>query len=370
MTMTAELFHPMTPTSATHTRDEDQRWQSVLARDCSADGSFFYAVRSTGIVCRPSCPSRRPLRHNVEFFPTLDAALRAGYRTCGRCGPEQLAESVARQRRLAEQAAEHLHQHIEERISTEQLAAMAGVERLTLMRAFRAVFGVSPAAYVRNQRLQRFERGMSAADASVTEAIYGAGYGSNSRLYEKTAAMGVTPRQMRQGEGMVVEYTTADSPLGRMLVATTEKGICSITFGSNDAELQSALLQRFPQARQRQAHGWLADAIAFVAAQLTESPLAATFPLDVRATAFQQRVWEALRRIPRGETMTYSGLATELGAPKSTRAVASACAANPVAIVVPCHRVVGKDGSLTGYRWGTERKRRLLDAERRGTISA
>lgn len=203
---------------------------------------------------------------------------------------------------------------------------------------------------------------------NVTEAIYDAGFGSSSRLYEKGhAKLGMTPREMQQGAaGIEVSYAIADSPLGRMLVAATAKGVCSISFGQSDHELVSSLKDQFPRATlspEREATGWLAQAIQFIAEHMEENPLAARFPLDVRATSFQQRVWQALREIPRGETVTYSELATKLGSPRAVRAVAGACAANPVAIVVPCHRVIGKDGSLTGYRWGTERKRRLLEAE-------
>ena len=204
---------------------------------------------------------------------------------------------------------------------------------------------------------------------TVTDAIYDAGFGSSSRLYENSGArLGMRPREMRNGaHGLAIRYATAESPLGRMLVAATEKGVCTITFGEDDDELIEVLQQRFPYAeftRESARNGWLADAIGFIGDQMSETPTAATFPLDVRATAFQQRVWKALQQIPRGETRSYSRLAAELGSPSATRAVAGACAANPVAVVVPCHRIVGKDGSLTGYRWGTERKRKLLQAEK------
>jgi AraC family transcriptional regulator of adaptative response/methylated-DNA-[protein]-cysteine methyltransferase len=237
------------------------------------------------------------------------------------------------------------------------------------MRAFRRVFGVSPAQYARTQRVENFKQKIRRPKMNVTEAIYDAGFGSSSRLYENSnAKLGMTPREMQSGgAGIQVSYATTNSPLGRMLVASTAKGICSIAFGEDDMELKSMLHERFPNAhlvREDVASGWLAQAIKFVASQTTEHPLAANFPLDVRATAFQQRVWKALQEIPRGETRSYSGLAEEIGSPSATRAVARACATNPVAVIVPCHRVVGKDGSLTGYRWGTERKRQLIDAEK------
>lgn len=343
------------------------RWQQVLSRDAKADGEFYYAVRSTGVVCRPSCPSRRPARENVEFFSNLNDALKAGFRTCRRCEPERTTPKPNPYARAVARAAKYLREHAGERMPMEEVARVAGVDRLTLLRAFRRVFGVSPAQYARAQRMETFKQKMGES-MRVTDAIYDAGFGSSSRLYENSIArLGMTPGEMKKGgAGIRVKYATADSPLGRMLVATTDKGICAISFGQDDEDVTEELKQRFPHAELTQETGkagWLAEAIRFVTSQMSEHPLAATFPLDVRATAFQQRVWNALQEIPRGETRTYSEVATELGSPTATRAVAGACAANPVAVVVPCHRVVGKDGSLTGYRWGTERKQRLLAAE-------
>ena len=345
------------------------QWEQVLARDASADGQFFYAVKSTGIVCKPSCPSRRPSRANVRFFSTLSAALEAGFRACRRCEPDRTSPRPDPQARVIARVARYLEQHAGERVTTEALAKAAGVNRLTLLRAFRRVFGVSPAQYSRTLRLETFKNKIKEPTMRVTDAIYYAGFGSSSRLYENSGArLGMTPREMRNGAaGIVVRFSTTDSPLGRMLVAATDKGVCTIAFGEDDAEVKDILRTRFPNAKlvaDDAKTGWLADAIAFVSSQTSEHPLAATFPLDVRATAFQQRVWKALQEIPRGETRTYSGLAADLGSPSSTRAVAGACAANPVAVIVPCHRVVGKSGSLTGYRWGVERKRRLLEAEK------
>ncbi|MBS1798341.1 MAG: bifunctional DNA-binding transcriptional regulator/O6-methylguanine-DNA methyltransferase Ada [Acidobacteria bacterium] len=358
----------MTARKTNSVRATDQ-WKQVLERDSTADGTFYYAVRSTGVVCKPSCPSRRPTRENVQFFSTLADALGAGYRTCRRCEPERTSPRPDPQAKLVGRVAKHLREHAEERRTMSDVARAAGVDRLTLMRAFRRVLGVSPAQYARAQRMERFQQKMRRPEMTVTDAIYEAGFGSSSRLYENSnARLGMTPREMKNGAANIaVRYATTDSPLGRLLVATTDKGVCTIAFGASDAENEEVLRNRFPNAklvRENSSNGWLADAIEFIASQTGEHPLAATFPLDVRATAFQQRVWKALQQIPRGETRTYSGLAAELGSPSATRAVAGACAANPVAIVVPCHRVVGKDGSLTGYRWGTDRKRRLLEAEK------
>jgi AraC family transcriptional regulator of adaptative response/methylated-DNA-[protein]-cysteine methyltransferase len=348
------------------------QWQQVLARDSSADGQFFYAVKSTGIVCKPSCPSRRPTRENVRFFLTLTEAFKAGFRACRRCEPDRTAPRPDPQGKVIARVAKYLEDHAGERVTTEALAKGAGVNRLTLLRAFRRVFGVSPAQYARTLRLNTFKEKIKEPKMRVTDAIYDAGFGSSSRLYENSGKrLGMTPREMRNGAaGIMVRYSTADSPLGRMLVAATNKGICTIAFGENDAEVEDILRDRFPNAKlvaDDAKTGWLADAVSFVTSQMSEHPLAATFPLDVRATAFQQRVWKALQEIPRGEMRTYSGLAAELGSPSSTRAVAGACAANPVAVIVPCHRVVGKSGSLTGFRWGVERKRQLLEAEKKSS---
>jgi len=369
-----------------------RQWQQVLERDARADGQFFYAVRSTKIYCRPSCPSRRPARKNVSFFPTSSAAEAAGFRACKRCQPDRAAPRPDPQAAVIAAATEYLTQHATERTRLDDLAKATGIGRLTILRGFRRVLGVSPGEFARAQRVARFQKALrpdahpaarhatnSAANGiakttkrpaanRITDAIYEAGFGSSSRLYESSRdSLGMTPRAMRDGgAGSLIRYTTAPSPLGRMLVAATSTGVCAIAFGRDDAELLADLRARFDKAQlvaAKSKTGWLADAVAFVASQTTEHPLAATFPLDVRATAFQQRVWKALQQIPRGETRSYSALARELGKPTAARAVAAACGANPVAIAVPCHRVVGQDGSLTGYRWGVERKRKLLAAE-------
>jgi AraC family transcriptional regulator of adaptative response/methylated-DNA-[protein]-cysteine methyltransferase len=360
-----------------------RQWQQVLERDASADGQFVYAVKSTRIYCRPSCPSRRPTRKNVSFFPSAAAAEQAGFRACKRCEPDLATPRADPQAAVIAAATEYLTEHASERTRLDDLAKATGVGRLTILRGFRRVLGVSPGEFAKAQRVARFKDALhpdgspkrTAAPSSkaqpakrITDAIYEAGFGSSSRLYESSsAALGMVPRTMRAGgAGLVIRYATAPSPLGRMLVAATPSGICTIAFGRDDAELTADLRLRFNQATLAAAKGntgWLADAVAFVASQITEHPLAATFPLDVRATAFQQRVWKALQQIPRGETRSYGQLARELGSPTAARAVAAACGANPIAIAVPCHRVVGQDGSLTGYRWGIDRKRKLLAVE-------
>jgi AraC family transcriptional regulator, regulatory protein of adaptative response / methylated-DNA-[protein]-cysteine methyltransferase len=371
MTMTSAV---KTPTNAISVPSyfPGKQWQQVLERDARADGQFVYAVKSTKIYCKPSCASRRPTRKQVSFFPTPALAEAAGYRACKRCEPERTEAKADPQAGAIAAVTEYLKDHAEERTRLADVAKATGVGRLTILRGFKRVLGVSPGQYAKEARLERFKnkvREPKKGKAPITDAIYEAGYGSSSRLYEKSsAALGMTPRVMREGgAGLLIRYCTVMSPLGRMLVATTDVGVCSIMFGKDDAELIAQLRETFSKAQLVAAKGntgWLADAVAFVTSQLTEHPLAATFPLDVRATAFQQRVWKALQSIPRGETRSYSEVALQLGAPTASRAVAAACGANPVAVVVPCHRVIGKDGSLTGYRWGMNRKRRLLEAEK------
>jgi len=348
-----------------------KQWQQVLERDANADGQFVYAVKSTKIYCKPSCASRRPMRKQVSFFPSPALAEAAGYRACKRCEPERTEAKADPQAGAIAAVTAYLRDHADSEARTRlaDVAKATGVGRLTILRGFKRVLGVSPGEYAKEARLAKFKDKVREPKKRITDAIYEAGYGSSSRLYEKSsAALGMTPRVMRLGGGgLLIRYCTAATSLGRMLVATTDVGICSIAFGRDDKELVVGLRERFAKAQLVAAKGntgWLADAVAFVASQLGEHPLAATFPLDVRATAFQQRVWKALQEIPRGETRSYSELALQLGVPKASRAVGAAVGSNPVAIAVPCHRVVGKDGSLTGYRWGVERKRRLLEAEK------
>lgn len=356
-----------------------KQWQQVLERDASADGQFFYAVKSTRIYCKPSCPSRRPTRKQVAFFPTPASAEAAGYRPCRRCEPERTTPKEDPQAGTIAAVTEYLKEHADERIRLADVAKATGVGRLTILRGFKRVFGVSPGQYMKQHRLAKFrdtvrEEKAGEAKMRIIDAIYEAGFGSSSRLYEKSdASLGMTPRVMRAGgAGLTIRYCTADSTLGRMLVAATDKGVCSIAFGSSDADLVAELRGRFSKAQlvhEESSTGWLAEAVAFVSSQMGEHPLAATFPLDVRATAFQQRVWKALQAIPRGETRSYREIACELGRPTAARAVGTAIGSNPVAVVVPCHRAIHSDGSLAGYHWGVERKKKLLEAEKSEAFS-
>ena len=363
-------------------------WQQVLARDASADGQFVYAVKSTKIYCRPSCPSRRPERKNVSFFPTPALAEAAGFRPCLRCEPQRTTPKQDPQAAAIAKAAEFLTEHASQRTRLDDLATAAGLGKFALQRGFKRVLGVTPGDFAREQRKERFRDKVRKPKLSITDAVYEAGFGSPSRLYEGVAqTLGMSPTAMKAGgAGEIIHYATTDSPLGRLLVATTARGLCAVLFADSEAEAAAELRERFPQAALRIAgtglagtgragtgrdlaapEPGLAEAVRFVLSHLRETPTAATLPFHVRATAFQQRVWRALLDIPRGETRTYAQIAAAVGSPKAVRAVGTACGSNLLAVVVPCHRVVGADGRLTGYRWGIERKRQLLELERNET---
>ena len=346
--------------------DSEAAWQKVLARDPGVDGQFVYGVQSTGIYCRPVCPSRRPARNNVRFFATCEEAEAAGFRACLRCEPTRKnartdphAEAVAR-------AAQMLRERAGETVSLDALAESVGISRFALLRGFQRILGVTPSEFARAQRRERFRTEIRKSSASVTDAVYAAGFGSSSRLYENAvSALGMRPSTMKaHGAGETVRWSAAESPLGWILVATTEQGLCCVLFADSDKEAEKELKTRFAKATLRRDDAGLGEAVRTVLSQITESATAASLPFDVRATSFQHRVWEALRTIPRGETRTYSQIAQSIGAPKAVRAVGAACGANPLAVLVPCHRAVGSDGRLTGYRWGLERKRKLLEIER------
>lgn len=346
--------------------DSEAAWQQVLTRDRSAEGHFVYAVQSTGIYCRPGCPSRHPARHNVRFFATCAEAEAAGFRACLRCEPDQRERRTERHADAIATAAQILRDANGEPISVDSLARAVGLSRFVLLRGFQRVLGVTPAAFGRAQRRERFRKEVRRPAASVTDSLYAAGFGSSSRLYEDSAnAFGMQPSAMKaHGAGETIRWTTAESPLGRMLVAATGRGLCAVLFADSDSAAQRELQTRFTQATLQRDDKGLGEALRFVLSQITESATAASLSFDVRATSFQHRVWQALREIPRGETRTYSQIAQAIGAPRAVRAVGAACGANPLAVVVPCHRAIGADGRLTGYRWGVERKRQLLAIER------
>jgi len=356
---------PIAPTAAPV---DAGRWQAVLDRDASQDGTFVFAVSSTGIFCRPSCPAKRPRRENVSFFREALAAEQAGFRACLRCYPKAADGNPqsALVRAVCRYIEQHVvDQHIENRLTLRLLAKEFRRSPFHLQRTFKSVLGVSPKAYIDACRLRQVKQNLQSGH-SVTTALYAAGYGSSSRLYERTAAqLGMTPDKYRRGAvASIVRYTTAPSPLGRMLIAATDKGICAISFGDSDQQLQRGLMREFPFAMRRRDDAALSQWRDSLTSLIQGHETNPALPLDIRATAFQRQVWEALQQIPRGETRSYSALAKEIGMPRATRAVARACATNPVAIAIPCHRIVRQDGDLGGYRWGVARKQQLLALER------
>ena len=342
---------------------EARRWQAVIDRDASLDGAFVFAVSSTGVFCRPSCPARRPRREKVRFFGHATAAEQAGYRACLRCRPKAVDGNP--QSALVRAICRYIEQHIEDRLTLKVLAQEFRRSAFHLQRTFKSILGVTPKAYIDACRLRQVKQNLQAGH-DVTTALYAAGYGSSSRLYERTAAqLGMTPEKYRRGAvAAVVRFTIAPSPLGRMLIAATDKGICAIQFADSDQQLQQGLMREFPFAVRRRddaaLDGWKTTVTRLIDGRDPHPSL----PLDIRATAFQRRVWEALQRIPRGETRSYSAVARKIGMPKAVRAVARACATNPVAVAIPCHRVVREDGQQGGYRWGIQRKERLLAMEK------
>lgn len=342
--------------------DPERAWQQVLERDAGAQ--FFYGVTTTGVFCRPGCGSRRPLREHVRFFVTDGEAALAGFRPCLRCKPGSAGRGNA-----LDTIRGYLEANFDRTIRLEELGRMSGLSPFTVQRQFKQAFGASPLQYQRALRAQRLRSALKEG-SSVTDAIYNAGFGSTSRAYEGST-LGMTPSRFSAGgRGERIAWTTTPSPFGLMVVGATERGICWLSFADSEKEAEEALRAEFFAATlcaDRSLAGRVDAAIDAVRAgcDLTESRMRAD-ALDLRGTVFQLRVWEALRNIPRGETRSYSQLAAELGNPNATRAVARACATNRVAVLVPCHRVVGANGSLTGYRWGVERKRALLERESAG----
>ena len=363
--------------SALHAmRPNEKLWKAVQMRDRSADGAFVYAVRSTGIYCRPSCPSRKPKREQVEFFSLPDAAEQRGFRACMRCRPrlaslrDPRAAMVARVCREIEAQIDADGGKVadgdgrEIRMTLGTLSSAAGISAHQLERAFRSVMGISPRQYADARRMLRLKSSLKKGD-DVTTALYDAGFGSSSRLYERAPAqLGMTPATYRRGgAGMKIHYTIVRSPLGRLLVAATDRGISALYLGKDDGPLESSLRKEYPRAEIQRDRNGLAGWVGKILEHLRGREPNLDLPTDVQATAFQRRVWEELRKIPYGATRTYSQVARAIGKPKAIRAVARACATNPVSVVVPCHRVVREDGNLAGYRWGLERKLALLQHE-------
>jgi AraC family transcriptional regulator, regulatory protein of adaptative response / methylated-DNA-[protein]-cysteine methyltransferase len=343
--------------------DDETRWQAIRSRDRTAEGRFFYAVITTGVFCRVTCPSRLPRRENVAFFATPEAAGKAGYRPCKRCRPT--GRSVEQAQLAAIRQACALIDEAETPPPLKDLAEAVSLSPFHFHRLFKEIVGVTPKAYAAAKRVGRVQDEL-AAGAPVAEALYGAGYGSSSRLYENArATLGMTPAAFRKGgAGSEIRWSIAATPLGRLIVAATPDGICMIEFGDDEAELEARLQARFPQAETLRADAELAAHVAAVTAFVELPARGLNLPLDIQGTAFQRRVWQILQAIPAGETASYGEVARRLGEPKAVRAVARACATNGIALAIPCHRVIGSVGAVTGYRWGVERKRALLDREK------
>jgi AraC family transcriptional regulator of adaptative response/methylated-DNA-[protein]-cysteine methyltransferase len=337
-------------------------YAALVRRDPAFDGTFWYGVTTTGVYCRPICKSRQPLERNVAFFTDVAAARAAGYRACKRCHPDEAAGMpqpawLARARELLDAS--------DDRLTLDALAARVGVSRAHLQRTFTATFGVSPRAYAAAARERRLRDALRSG-ASVTDATYASGFGSGSRVYDaSTTTLGTTPARYRAGApGTALAFGIVRSPFGFVIVAATERGIAHVALGDDAAALERALREEFPAASIERADDRVESATSALIRYLAADGPWPELPLDVRATAFQTRVWDALRRLAPGTTTSYGELARALGNPRATRAVARACATNPVALLIPCHRVIASDGAMRGYRWGVERKRRLLEIER------
>lgn len=361
---------PMTRTPAPQPPlplDPEAAWAAVLARDSRLDGRFVYAVASTGVYCRPTCPSRRPRRENVRFFAASAEAESAGFRPCRRCRPRLEASPRAE---IVRRACAFLEANLESGATLADLGREVGLSPYHLQRTFKAATGLSPKQYAARLRAAQFKAEVQRGE-SVTSATYGAGYGSSSRLYETAdASLGMTPGAYRRGGlGMRIRFTLAPSPFGRLLIGATDRGICAVMLGDEDGALEAELRREYPRAaiarddRDERHEEGLGGQVAAVLARLDGTAPAGDLPLDLQATAFQWQVWRALQEIPYGETRSYREIAAAVGRPRAVRAVAQACAGNRVALVVPCHRAVRSDGTSGGYRWGAERKRRILDRE-------
>ena len=355
-------------TTVPNVMDNPELWNAVLSRDASRDGSFVFAVRSTGIYCRPSCPARRPRREQVSFFQIPEAAEQAGFRACRRCHPRR-AEANDPRVELVRRICHAIDEHKEDPVTLKTLSAEVRVSAHHLQRTFKDVMGITPRQYAESRRLTQFKANVRNG-ASVTDAMYDAGYGSSRGLYESSSKkLGMTPATYgKGGRGMRIIYTIANCPLGKVLVAATERGVCSVTLGDSDSQLTTALFAEYPNASidskdtliSPSLNVWLNEVLDQIDGQSKRIEL----PIDLQATAFQWRVWEELRRIPFGSTRSYQEIAQAIGKPSAVRAVARACASNRLALVIPCHRVIREDKGLGGYRWGLERKKQILRMER------
>jgi len=341
---------------------DPDRWRAVLARDEKSDGTFVFAVRSTGIYCRPSCPARRPRLQQVLFFLSADEAERAGFRPCKRCRPRE--RTFSPQRELVRRACLYIESHPKDKLALSSLGSRLGVSPYYLQRIFKRTIGISPREYMEAHRMARLKQNLRRGE-SVTKATYNAGFSSRSRLYDRVPTkFGMMPGVYRRGgQGMRIRYTVVASPLGRMLVAGTDLGICAVCLGDSDSEVETKLLREYPAAEISRDDIALRNWVTALRNYFADHQHNLELPLDVQGTAFQWKVWKEIQSIPYGATSSYSRIARAIGAPNATRAVAKACATNPVPLIIPCHRVVRQDGKLGGYRWGIGRKQALLSHE-------
>ncbi len=363
MMISNAILNPLQALEMPTIHNDDRKWQAVLDRDSTQDGGFVFAVSSTGVYCRPSCPAKRPRRENVQFFATTVAAEQAGYRACLRCRP--LASEGDSHAKMIKAVCRYIERHLDEPVTLARLGEQFHQSPFHLQRTFKAVLGITPRAYADSCRMQQLKQNLRAGH-SVTRAMYDAGYGSSSRLYERTAAhIGMTPDKYRRGAiAARLRYTCTNTSLGRMLVAATDKGVCAIQFADTDEELEQGLKHEFPFAIRRRDDEWLKNWKGKIVDQMHGKAMDTALPLDIKATAFQRRVWAYLQSIPCGETRSYAEVAGSIGQPTAARAVARACATNPVAVAIPCHRIVRGNGEMGGYRWGIQRKKALLEMEK------
>jgi AraC family transcriptional regulator of adaptative response/methylated-DNA-[protein]-cysteine methyltransferase len=339
-------------------------WQAVKENDNRFDGLFWTCVKTTKIFCKPSCPARLPKRENVYFVNSVENAETDGFRACLRCRPKE-SRTINKQVETILKACQLLE--TEEDITLENLSGKLNISSFHLQRTFKKIIGISPKKYVEQSRMEKFKEEINSG-REVTDAMYEAGFSSSSRLYEKAQEkLGMTPKTyQKKGKGMKIKWTITDCDLGRLLVARTEKGVCGVKFGDDDGELFEDLKNEYQAAEISEDKDKLKDYVKAILAHLSGKKPNLDLPIDVRATAFQMQVWETLRKIPYGETLSYKEVAEKIGNEKAVRAVAGACAKNRVALVIPCHRVIGSNGKMSGYRWGVERKKRLLEKEKRG----
>jgi len=344
---------------------DDQLWQAVMAKDARFDGQFVFAVSSTGVYCRPSCPSRRAHRERVKFFELPAAAEQAGFRACLRCQPQRV-RILDPQIELVQRVCRLLNANESESLKLAELASQAGVSPFHLQRTFKRVMGISPRQYLAARKIDNFKTLVRKGE-TVTNSLYESGFNSSSRLYEHSAEeLGMTPATYsRGGRGVNISYTITASPMGRLLVAVTERGVCAVRMADSDVDLEKDLREEFPNADLKRDDSALRESVQKILTHLEKNEPRLDLPLDIKATAFQRQVWEHLRAIPYGQTVSYGDVAKALGKPGAVRAVGRACATNPVALVIPCHRVVREDKTLGGYRWGLDRKKKLLEHERR-----